>query len=59
LLEEKIHDTLGKLARAERSGDAEAVQKACEELFALCREHHLDLPALLREAEAGPRPKVA
>jgi len=58
-LGEEIHDALAKLARAERSGDAEAVQKVYEELFALCREHDLDLPALLHEAEERQHSKVA
>jgi hypothetical protein len=43
---------LAELARAERSEDAAALQKAYEALFLLCYENDLDLPAVLHETEA-------
>jgi hypothetical protein len=43
---------LGELARAERSEDAAALQKAYEALFLHCYENDLDLRAVLRETEA-------
>ena len=46
-----------KFAEAESSGNAEAVQKAYEKLFALCYDKHLDLTALLREAEESRHAK--
>ena len=48
-----------KLAQAERSGDPEALQTAYEEVFVLCYQKHLDLPAALLEAEACQPLKVA
>jgi hypothetical protein len=50
-IREQIEASVTKLAEVESSGNAEAVQKAYEKLFALCHDKHLDLTALLREAE--------
>jgi hypothetical protein len=48
-----------KLAQAERSGDASALQKAYEELFWLCCENHLDPKVFLPEAEVCQPVEVA
>lgn len=50
-IREQIEASVTKLAEVESSGNAEAVQKAYEKLFALCHYKHLDLTALLHEAE--------
>jgi len=55
----RVNHELNKLARAERSRDSKAIQKAYEDLFVLCRANHLDLPALLREFERHRQVKSA
>ena len=45
-----IDYTVSKLLEAEQSGNAEAVQKAYEELFKFCRESDLDLNAVISQA---------
>jgi len=45
----RINRELARLSQAEQKGNTGAIQKAYEDLFVLCYEHHLDLPALLRK----------
>jgi hypothetical protein len=42
-------EILVRLDRAEQGGDAEAAQKAYEDLFSVCVENHLDLNTVLRQ----------
>jgi hypothetical protein len=58
-LQRRINHDLAKLTEAERSGNAQSIQEAYENLFVLCRENHLDLHALLREPLKRSGDKVA
>jgi len=51
LMRRRIDRELARLSQAEQSAKPKAIQKAYEDFFVLCYEHHLDLPALLRESE--------
>lgn len=55
----RVNHELSKLEQAQRSGQPEAIQKAYEDFFLLCRANQLDLPNLLRKAESRRHSKVA
>ncbi|HEY6291585.1 MAG TPA: hypothetical protein VI455_08500 [Terriglobia bacterium] len=48
-----IARTLAGFVEAQQSGNAEVVQRAYEELFALCYENDLELSALLAQVEVS------
>lgn len=55
-LRRQIGQLISQLELAERGGDAEAIQQAYEDLFALCRTHDLDLQDLLRQPRGDQAP---
>jgi hypothetical protein len=48
-LRKRAREILFRLEQAERRGDAEAAQKAYEDLFTICHRNRLDLNTLLQE----------
>jgi hypothetical protein len=58
-MRQQMDCTLLELAQAEGSGDAEALQEAYEELFSLCYENGLSLPAVLHQAGTCTNLEVA
>jgi len=59
LIRRRIEHTLGRLSEARRSRDARVVQSCYDDLFCLCYKNHLDLPAILHDAETPPHSAAA